>query len=332
MVPFPVSSSILAASPLVSFLQERYALGAAAQCRLIRSGINDTYLVTDRDNKYIFRIYSLHWRTELEISEEIRLLNRLQAQGISISYPLADRKENYIQVLDAPEGKRFAVLFSHAAGEKRHTYAQEIHYQVGELMARLHQVVQHQTLQRVSYTPQILIVEALAEIENFLAADTPEMKFLQSTGAYLLQAFSEVQVQELRPGIVHLDIWFDNMNIDQNGKATIFDFDFCGNGWLCLDLAYYVLQLYSLEKDETECREKTASFISGYESVTRLSVEEKRILPMLGISLYFFYLGVQCRRFENWSNSFLSEAYLKRFINVLVKKYFETKVLGQTPA
>ena len=44
---------------------------------------------------------------------------------------------------------------------------------------------------------------------------------------------------------------------------------------------------------------------------------------MLGVCLYFFYLGIQSQRFENWSNSFFNEAYLKRFINVLVKSYFE---------
>jgi hypothetical protein len=44
---------------------------------------------------------------------------------------------------------------------------------------------------------------------------------------------------------------------------------------------------------------------------------------MLGVSLYFFYLGIQCQRYENWSNSFLNEVYLKRFINLLVKRYFE---------
>jgi hypothetical protein len=49
---------------------------------------------------------------------------------------------------------------------------------------------------------------------------------------------------------------------------------------------------------------------------------------MLGVSLYFFYLGIQCQRFENWSNSFLNETYLKRFINLLVKTYYEGNKLG----
>jgi Ser/Thr protein kinase RdoA (MazF antagonist) len=35
-------------------------------------------------------------------------------------------------------------------------------------------------------------------------------------------------------------------------KVTIFDFDFCGNGWLCLDIAYYILHLHNIEKYEAK--------------------------------------------------------------------------------
>jgi Ser/Thr protein kinase RdoA (MazF antagonist) len=126
---------------------------------------------------------------------------------------------------------------------------------------------------------------------------------------------------------VHLDIWFDNLNISDNNTITLFDFDFCGNGWLCLDIAYYILQLHSTEKDETERAEKMASFYRGYQTIEKISDEEKRIIPTLGVCLYYFYLGVQCSRFHNWSNTFLNEVYLKRFITVLIKSYYEKSVL-----
>ncbi len=82
-----------------------------------------------------------------------------------------------------------------------------------------------------------------------------------------------------------------------------------------------MLQLYYVERVDAECATKLQAFMDGYESVTPLTAEEKRLLPMLGVSMYFFYLGVQCRRFHNWSNVFLSETYLKRFIIAVVKRY-----------
>ncbi len=117
------------------------------------------------------------------------------------------------------------------------------------------------------------------------------------------------------------------MSIDEE-EVTLYDFDFCGNGWLCYDIAYYILQLHSTEKDENECELKVNAFLKGYESITKITHDEKRLLPVLGVSLYFFYLGIQCQRFDNWSNTFLNESYLKRFINLLVKKYFEKNKLG----
>ncbi len=304
-------------------------MSPAATCRLLRAGINDTYLVADGSLKQVFRVYSLDWRTREEIMEEIRLLNLLQERAVSVSYPLPDKEGNYIQLLHAPEGDRFGVLFSFAAGHKIHSFSTDTHFQIGKLMARFHAVTTGQSLQRITYTPEVLLVNSLIQLEDFLPADTREMAYMQSFQPWLLEEWRQADLSRIRQGIVHLDIWFDNLNIGEGDQVTLFDFDFCGNGWLCLDLAYYILQLHNTEKYEAAAYQpKIAGFLAGYESITSLSEEEKRLIPMLGICLYFFYLGNQCRRFDNWSNSFLSEDYLKRFINGLVKRYSEIYNLG----
>ena len=72
---FPVSNSNLSAPHLGAFLAETYALTGEIRCRIIRAGVNDTYLAEDGNAKYVFRIYSLNWRTEKEISAVNRPLN-----------------------------------------------------------------------------------------------------------------------------------------------------------------------------------------------------------------------------------------------------------------
>ncbi|TKB97760.1 phosphotransferase [Pedobacter cryophilus] len=325
---FPVSSSILSSTHLIHLLIEKYGMSDKTTCKLLKAGINHSYLLTDGEEKFVFRIYSLNWRSEKEILEEIRLLNDLKSNQISVSYPITDQKQNYIQVLNAPEGKRFGVLFSFAKGEKLLNYSTELHYKMGTMMAQLHQKTHNYKLERVNYTPKILLQDSLKHLADFLPAQSSEMEFMLTTQKYLLDEFKKVNTNEIRFGAVHLDIWFDNFNISKDNEVILFDFDFIGNGWLCMDLAYYILQLHSTERDEKECTLKVASFLSGYESVVKISEEEKRIIPMLGVSLYFFYLGIQCERFENWSNTFLNEMYLKRFINLLVKRYFDLNKLG----
>ena len=328
MIVFPVISSNLSPVYLGIFLQEKYSFDKNTQCHLLKAGINHTYLVENQNEKFIFRIYSLNWRTKNEILEEINLLNLLKTQNISVSYPIFDKTKNYIQILNAPEGERFGVMFSYAEGEKLLSFSEEAHFNIGSMMAKIHQVTQNKNLERINYTPQILLIDSLKHLEKFLPNDTEEMVFMLSTQQYLLSEFLKANTSEIRQGIVHLDIWFDNLNITKDNKITIFDFDFCGNGWLCIDIAYYILQLNSTERDEPICKSKVQSFLAGYESIKKISIEEKRILPMLGVSLYFFYLGIQCQRFDNWSNTFLNQTYLKRFINLLVKRYFDLNGLG----
>jgi len=325
---FPVTNSTLSTTHLGAFLQGKYHLGNNVSCRLLKTGINDTYLITSGDDKYVFRVYSLNWRSEKEIEEEIRLLNLLKESDIPVSYPIADTAGNYIHELAAPEGKRYGVMFSFAQGEKLLNFPVDVHFRIGEIMAQIHQLTANLKLERLEYSPKVILIDSFEHLKTFLSINTQEMAFMSSVQQYLLNELVNADAGKIRNGIVHMDIWFDNLGIDENGEVTLFDFDFCGNGWLCYDIAYYILQINSTEKDENECRLKTEAFLYGYESITKISDEERRLLPALGVSLYFFYLGIQCQRFDNWSNTFLNETYLKRFINLLVKKYFEKNSLG----
>ena len=92
MSHFPVSNSNLSAAHLAIFVADQYGFSDKTACNLIRAGINDTYLVAADEQRYVFRVYSLDWRTEKEIREEIRLLLLLQKNNIAVSYPLADKK------------------------------------------------------------------------------------------------------------------------------------------------------------------------------------------------------------------------------------------------
>jgi Ser/Thr protein kinase RdoA (MazF antagonist) len=326
MTHFPVTNSNLSAEHLLPFLQERYDLVTSTGCHLLRAGINDTYMISGAPN-FVFRVYSLQWRTAIEISEELFLLNKLKQSGISVSFPIADHNGSYIQTLDAPEGERYGVLFSYADGKKQHQLPKETHFEVGALLARMHIVTDGLRLQRTNYTGDVLLIDSLKRLTHFLPEDAEEMQFMISAQQYILEELSKANTHELRKGVVHLDFWFDNLNITPGNEITVFDFDFSGNGWLVLDIAYYISQLHNTGKYILqEYAPNVEYFLKGYESVITITEEEKRLVPILGVSLYFFYLGVQCSRYNNWSNSFLSEDYLKRYINGIVRRYFNITI------
>jgi Ser/Thr protein kinase RdoA (MazF antagonist) len=323
MQPFPVVCSTLSATHLATYLHQQYGLGTGTTCRLIRAAINHAYLVTDGMHKYVFRVYSLHWRSETEIAEEIGLLQLLRENDVPVSYALPDPQGNFIQQIPAPEGSRMGVLFSYAKGDKVMNFSEALHFKLGVIMARMHAVTKDLPVKRVQYDYKSLLVEPFELMKQFISVETEEMQFMQHAHRQLLRCFLNAPAHLLRKGVVHLDIWFDNLNIYNNEEITLFDFDFCGNGWLLLDIAYYVLQLANTEREPETYQLKLNSFYKGYESITPISEAEKQLIPAASVSLYIFYLGVQCSRFENWTNTFLNETYLKRYINQLVKRLYE---------
>lgn len=325
MSHFPVSNSNLSAKHLSAYLSERYQFLSTNTCSFIKPGINDTYLVKNKGKKYIFRVYSHNWRTATEIQQELHFLDVLKSKSIAVSFPILDKSNQYIQAFDAPEGVRYGVLFSFAKGQKRLQSSAGMHAKIGSEMARMHTVSKDWALDRPSYNESTLLIDPLAQIIDFLPKDLPELKWLKKTQAYLLKEFSSFDITQLRQGVVHLDIWFDNINITNEDELTFFDFDFCGNGWLCLDLAYYWLALHTVETDTKTRQRKWKSFVKGYQTVAKITDEELRILPILGVALYYFYFGNMCRRFENWSNFFLNEVYIKQYIKVRIKGYYEAQ-------
>jgi Ser/Thr protein kinase RdoA (MazF antagonist) len=320
MTNFPVIHSTLSAAHLALFLQEKYGFNANTTCKLFRTGINHTYMVLADNTKYVFRIYAYHWRTETEIREELRLLNLLKENNLPVSYPIRDKQKKYIQTLAAPEGIRYGVLFSYAEGKKIRNLTEETCYRLGSLLAQMHQVTTNQKVNRIEYQAHTLTQLPYQYATAFFPETMPEMQFVKTAGHYLTSLFAGADTRGLRSGIVHLDLWYDNLNIQDDLTITLFDFDFCGNGWLLLDIAYFVLQLFNTEPDKAIFKSKSESFLQGYQAVTPIPAEEKRLLPYAGLATWLFYLGVQCQRFDNWSNIFLTENYLKHYLG-LVKNW-----------
>ncbi|MPR33143.1 phosphotransferase [Salmonirosea aquatica] len=319
MTPFPVTDSTLSAPHLALFLQEKYGFDEGTTCRIFRTGINHTYLVAAGGLRYVFRVYSYQWRTETEIAEELRLLNLLRENEVSVSYPIEDKNQNYIQPIPAPEGLRYGVLFSFAEGQKIRNLHENTCESIGTLMARMHQGTLNLNLKRVDYTVQELAVLPYQYAKKYYDESLEEMQFVKKAGGYLATFFAQADTSQLRKGVVHLDLWYDNMNIVDDSDITLFDFDFCGNGWLFLDVSYFVVQLFNTEPDKERYTSKLNAFYRGYQAITPLTEEEKRLIPYAGLAIWLFYLGVQSRRFDNWSNIFLTENYLKHFIGLIIK-------------
>lgn len=326
MPTFPVISSTLSADSLGSFINKKYGLDNCV-CKLFRTGINHTYLINSNNVKYAFRVYSYNWRSKSDIQDELDLLLKLRQNNVSVSYPIADAYGNSIQTIRAPEGVRYAVLFSFAKGGKVRVMDNEICFKVGALMAKIHTVAFAHNNNRVNYSAETLLKLPYKRVGTFFSEALPEMQFLKQQANEISDYFNNVDTTNINIGIIHLDIWYDNMAITNNNEITVFDFDFYGNGWLIFDVAYFCKQLFHIETDKDRYEEKIKSFLNGYQSITELSNEELQLIPKAAVAIFIFYLGVQCQRLD-WSNVFLSDNYLKMLYVPRIKlwiEYYENK-------
>ncbi|TDX82620.1 phosphotransferase [Epilithonimonas xixisoli] len=313
MTTFPVTASTLSETELGNFIKEKYQLNQNFDCKLFRTGVNHTYFLSDTSTKFVVRVYCHQWRTKIEIQEELELLKLLQSHNLSISFPIPDKDGNYIQEINAPEGLRYAVVFSFAKGDKMRFMTNETCSAIGSLLAKIHNITANKKIDRINYNSDVLLNQPYDYLTTYFSEDLYEMKYLKEISTKISNNFQKVNLSDNQKGIVHLDIWYDNLSVNNENEITIFDFDNCGNGWLIMDIGYFCKQLFFIESDKKIYESKVESFLDGYRKERYLSEIELKLIADSGASIFIFYLGVQAQRFD-WSNIFFTENYLKMFV------------------
>lgn len=321
MNPIPAIHSLLDPQHIAILVSEQYGLSVSG-CQLIKSGMNQTYRIITPTQTFILRIYTLNWRPEAEILAELQLLTDLLQAGIQVSAPQQNLAGQLLCTLQAPEGQRYAALFSYAPGDKIRQITTAHCEQIGRQMAAMHRFTQGRSVQRVDYHTSSLLTEPYAYARAFFSETHEEMQYIHQACARLSVLFADPEFQALPRGVVHMDLWYDNMNIDPQAGITFFDFDFCGNGWLVLDVAYSLAQLFHTEPDKSVYEIRKAHFLAGYESLLLLSDAERALIPWLGMAIWIFYLGVQSQTYHTYSNVFFSDNYLARFMG-MAKSWLE---------
>lgn len=313
MPVFPATESTLSATHLGEFLRAKYSFSHSSTCRLFRTGMNHLYMIADGETKFVFRVYTHGWRSREEILEEVRLLLHFRDNNVPVSYPIADSNGEYVQQFDAIEGLRVGVLYSYALGRKVPLFSADYAYQAGLAMGKMHLSAQNMELRRTVYDYETLVEQSLRTVQSFFGNENEDVQFLVKAGAYLQQHLFPY-VNTMQHGAVHLDIWFDNMHFDDAGQVTLFDFDFCGTGPQAIDIGYFLYQLYSTNFAAGGYDEKAAAFLRGYREVCTLTEHEEHHLGNLALAALLYYIGIQCAKYDTWSNIFLNEDHLRRYV------------------
>jgi len=297
---FPVFRSTLQEGQLAEMVRSQYALGDAPTCYLWNHGINDVYRISTPQGKWILRISSATGHSPVAVREEVDILRHLANAGIRVAPPIPRRDGSYVMVLDAPEGKRAAVLFAFIESGRVQPGQIEQAKSYGAALARMHRAAERYPgpIQRPPHDFQYFVETPLERLSRFpLFADrSADLVYLRHAAADLWS--QAIQLPQSAPGygLCHGDAMSGNALYGDDGSVTLIDFDFSGIGWRIYDLATYIwVHIINGPTLDWSKKDVFRALLNGYETIRPLSTAEFEALPVFAALRQFFLFGSAIR-------------------------------------
>jgi Ser/Thr protein kinase RdoA (MazF antagonist) len=284
------------------------------ECRFLVNGLNDTYVVKTAVDKYILRIYKSHWRNKEDILFEVELLNYLKMKGIFVSSPVPRKNKEYLFGIDAPEGLRFAVLFTYADGG--YSEDEEKCALFGEEVARMHLVLDEFQSVRTRFEIDLthLLNEPLRAIHPFLSHRPEDFNFLETLSVELRNRIENIST-DLDWGLCHGDLHGGNVHFNEN-TLTQFDFDCGGYGWRAYDVSVFLWNKVMVKsKDGFENKSWTV-FINAYQKIKPLSNTDLKAIPVFVAIRDIWLMGLHTGNAHIWG-CWQNDHYFNKHIKFL---------------
>lgn len=250
-----------------------YGLGELQSYKGIAEGVENTnYLVQTERGPFILTLYEKRVaRGDLPFF--LGLMEHLAAKGVSCPVPLRNEQGQYLSEL---EGRAAAIVtFLQGVSVSRPSIA---HCQaVGRALAELHIAGQDFSLRRTNalgpqgWTP---LFDAFAGHADDIAAG------LSATIASELAELQATWPKGLPDGVIHADLFADNVFFLGGKFSGLIDFYFACNDAFAYDLAI-CLNAWCFEKDYVFNVEKGRALLTAYSKARPLSEAERAAMPIL---------------------------------------------------
>jgi homoserine kinase type II len=270
----------IADDELAQFI-DSYGLGAVLSCKGIAEGVENTnYLVGTTAGQFILTLYEKRVAAG-DLPFFLGLMEHLAAKGLSCPTPVRDRQGRNLRELAG----RPAALVTFLEGLwLRKPQAQHCH-SVGVALARLHDAGRDFTLPR----PNALGPEGWQPLfERFRSQADLVTPGLAATIETEMAAIFAAWPHHLPAGIIHADLFPDNVFFRGDQLSGLIDFYFACNDLFAYDIAV-CLNAWCFTPEVVFDRDKGAALLAGYQSVRPLTAPERDALPTLarGAALRF---------------------------------------------
>ena len=275
----------LSKANIIKILQN-YTLGHLSDFKGIKEGIENTnYLVITNTNKLIITIFEKRVDTS-RIPFYFDVMLNSQSKGIECPVPIKDNNGKYLNII---KDKKMAVfVFLHGSSK---TNWSKIHcYKVGEKLANFHIAnINNKIIVKNNFGLEYwknIFKKSLRSTYNMIPNSfniiKKEMNFIESNWP-----------KDLPKGIIHADLFPDNVFFNRNNVSGFLDFYFSCMDFLSYDLAI-TINAWCFKNSEFN-KKFFNNIISGYQSVRKLESKEKKNINILlrGAALRFLFTRIQ---------------------------------------
>lgn len=250
-----------------------YPVGALLSAKGIAEGVeNSNYLVHTEAGHFILTLYEKRVRAE-DLPFFLGLMDHLSARGISCPTPVHDRSGNALRSLAG----RPAALVTFLEGMSVRRPQADHCAGLGTALARLHVeaadfgMSRENALSIAGWRPLLEMSGANAESYSAGLGDelSRELDFLEGSWPIGLPR-----------GVIHADLFPDNVFFLKGEVSGLIDFYFACNDALAYDLAV-CLNAWCFEPDHSFNITKARALLAGYEKVRPLGTDEIAAIPLL---------------------------------------------------
>ena len=261
---------------------KNFNLGELKKIQGIKKGIENTnYLLITTTGKFILTLFEKRVKTK-ELPFFMNLMLSLNDRKILCPKPIKNKnKKTLFQIK-----KRQAAICSFVYGKEKTNHTLSECQLIGKNIAKLHMVGRKIKLHRVN---NLSIKSWIALNQSIKTKANKKIPNIYGFINTLLLDLKKKWPSQLPTGIIHGDLFPDNIFFNKTKFAGFIDFYFSCSDFLIYDIAICINAM-CFDKKIKFNKLKANALLKGYSSLRKISKKEFTALPqlLLGASIRFF--------------------------------------------
>ena len=270
---------------------------------------NSNYLLTADNKKFILTIFDERTNQE-NLPFYFDLMNHLNAHDIKCPEVIKDKQGNFSNSIK----QKHAVITSFLTGSSLEKIKPIHCSNLGLTIAKMHNASEKLNIKReneLGFDKLGIIIEKLKTYKKHI--DDEKLKFIEDEFLFLSREINK----DLPSGIIHADLFPDNIFFEENNLTGIIDFYFSCNDFYAYEIAI-CLNAWCFEDSNNEFNPTKAKYLLGsYNQERKFSNEEVEALPLLARASALRYLLTRLLDFYSHEDS---DLILKKDPNEYISK------------